>query len=189
MPVGHENIFPPIVVQVCKECSPADIQPGCLAVSQSIALERKSAVLVVHGQLVGLVRGGRIVEIEPTVVVKVAKVRAHGALLNTILIVGSAGQYCNFLESSLTLVVIEQVGGEVIGHKDIRPAVIIIVSKNYSHTVESLRVDASFGSHIPEVPLAVIEKQSIAGARQPSRTAEHIETSVGARGIIFRHAL
>src|SRR5438034_25833 len=114
-----ENVQVPVVVEVSVSGAPAAVRP----------VHRRTPLVI------GLVRGVRVVKVQPAIVVEVSKVCSHGSFFHAILIESGSGQHSNFLELSLSQVVVKKVGCQIIGHKNVGPAIIVVITNDDTHSV------------------------------------------------------
>src|SRR5690348_250477 len=76
-------------------------------------------------------------------------------------------------------VAVQIIRARVVGNNQIRPAIVIEVSKDRSEAIAPLRVGhASFGAHICERTVTIVVKQVIAFSNQAKRPAENVDPAV-----------
>src|ERR1700683_5141161 len=93
MAVGNENIQPTIVVEVHKAGSPGDIRNAGLGDLRRPAYVLKNSVTQVAIKRLGLIGKRGVDDVEPPVVVVVAEVHSHVALLLPVAAQSYSGQY------------------------------------------------------------------------------------------------
>src|SRR5207237_7887126 len=128
-------------------------------------------------KVVGLVGEVGDEQIEPAVVIVISEVYAHRAKLLTIVAKRHAGEQSDFVKRAIVLVAVEEVWAGVVGHEQIRPAVVIVISPDCPEAITMFRiVNSSFLGNVFEGAIAAIMKQEIALAFHPPWPALHQHT-------------
>src|SRR5439155_17486614 len=109
----------------------------------------------------------------------VADRNAHRALLLAVFPYRDPGYQAGFLESSVSVVVVQKIGTTVVGHVQVWPAVAVCIRPNDAQAVPSLRVgDACLFGEVGEGPIAIVMEERITGAGKAPRSALHGDTVV-----------
>ena len=114
--ISHKDVFPSVVV-VVEESNPKP-QKG-----HTDGGETRGAAEIVEGPVaVVVIEVVRVVgkicfhQVQPSVVVVIAKIHTHAGLLASVSAEGDSGRHAHFGESPIPVVVVEKTGGRIVGH-------------------------------------------------------------------------
>src|SRR5579885_563859 len=112
----------------------------------------------------------------------VADRHPHACLFGTVFTDGGTRFQPDFLEFSASLVLVQEVGSGVIGHKDIRTPGVVEIAPHNSQSVIATRVfHSGCPGEVAEGAIAIVVKKGIAGTLESPWTALHVDSLVLAR--------
>src|SRR5207302_1856989 len=95
-------------------------------------------------------------QVQPAVVVVIAKIHTHAGLLASVSAEGDSGGHAHFGESPIPVVVVEKTGGRIVGHVEVQLAVVIVVSEGTARAPSPGVANSGRRSHIAERAVAVV---------------------------------
>ena len=173
--VGHEQVQLAVGVEVGQHHAPAQHGPaggGQPRRRGGVAeLQRAQAAV----QRVGLVREVGHGEVEAAVAVHVAEVDAHAGLGPAAHVGGRAGQGRDVLEGAVAAVVQQRVVHRVVGHVEVRPAVVVEVGEEQAQAVARRHdVEARGGGDVGKAAAPVAAQQHVGLGRQALGAAHDV---------------
>jgi hypothetical protein len=172
MAVDLEDIQPSIVVVVDKSGAPAQEREACLGKAGAITYIGKAGVAVVVVEHLVVVRKVGVEDIELAVVVVISHGQPHRSYFASVLVDGKARIVTGVLKSPVALVDIEIVRRRVVGHQQIRLAVVVDVHKDRGKSVVFTGVaDAGLQADVGKCSVGVLVEEMIGLALQAARAA------------------
>ncbi len=176
--VGDEEVQPAVEVGVEEGDAPAHRLEAGRGQARGAAhvLEEPVAQVPVEG--LGVVGEGGEHEVQPAVVVVVAGVHPHPRLGPPLRVDGDAAQEADALEPAVPAVVVEEVGGRVVGHEEVDPAVVVVVGGEDAEAVAPRRVREAVGvGGFHEGAVAAVLEEQVGFAGQPRGAHHHLGAS------------
>ena len=181
---NRDQIKPAVVVEIDESISP--LQPVQRR-QRDAGLVRhivEVPIAIVAVKRVVLVGKIRDVQRRPAGVHVIAHSNAHASLLRSILAHRGPRLQANLLEFSVTCILVEIVGGGIVGDENIRTPGVIEIRPHHTEPVETVGViHACRLGNIRKRAVAVVMKQRVAGAFQPPGTTLHVQATVFAGGL------
>jgi hypothetical protein len=91
-----------------------------------------AAFAVVVKKVIAFIRKIRDNNVRATVIVVIAEVSPHPCKHFAVLIVGNACEQADFGERAISVVVVQEARHRIVGDKDVREAVVVIIGKRYA---------------------------------------------------------
>ena len=96
------------------------------------------------------------------IIIVIPKSNAHAPLQLAAFTIGGTYHPADFGKSPIAVILIEKVGTRIVGHIDVRIAIVVVIPTNHAETVEFLVIhDVCFLGHIREGPIPFIAIQYI----------------------------
>ena len=126
----------------------------CLAHAPPDCHVAESSVVVILQQFICLKGRRRVIDVEPTVMVVIGHIAPM--LPSSTPSAEKAALAVSATSSNFPLpeIVIKQVGTQVVGDENIRPAVVIVVRDDYTQPIEFVRVDSQFVGTVVKMAIA-----------------------------------
>src|SRR5580658_6571868 len=156
MPLRNKYILVAIIVEVGYAQPPAAHFRGDLRQSGSATGIGKCSISIVAIQ--GIALETQIVDqqVEPAVVVVVSCVHSHPRISVAVFIQRNSGESTDFLKGPVAIVMQQHLRPVVVGNKDIRPAVMIIVADINAEALDLQIGETGFGSDVGEMAAAIV---------------------------------
>src|SRR5258706_3363970 len=156
MAVADQNVRPAIVIEVEKAAAPAQKLRVCAqACCEGCILEvAATEVVVERRRIAGEVR---LYEVEIAIEIVVGGGDAHAGLGLAIWTESTPGLDGDVFKSSVLFIVIKRARGGIIGHVDVRPAVVVEVGSEDAKAVGAVGAEYSCGfGDVTESAIAVV---------------------------------
>ena len=127
--VRDEHIEMAVVVVVEEPSAEAEVVASCHVQASRLGHVFKRTPSIVAPQVIGTALPVRYVQVEPAIVVVVAKRDAHPSHDLAVACDCHAADECSLLEGAVVLVVKEVCEDAVVGDENVRPTVIIVVRR------------------------------------------------------------
>jgi hypothetical protein len=172
--VDHEQVKPAVVIHI-KECrSPTDQRKAYLSKTRRHSHIFESSRALVPIERVGLIGKFGDEHGEASAVIVVAPGHAHGTECLALAVHGDAADHRVVGERAVVIIVIEVIGRRVVRHKQIRPAVVVVVTPDRAQTVVFIGIaHASFLRDFLERAIATIVVEQVGLALHAPGSALH----------------
>jgi hypothetical protein len=171
--VGHEQVFPSIIVKVEELNSEAKERYTHGPDPSDARQVGKLAVSVIAIQVVGVVRKIGLYYVGPAVMIIVGGVDSHSRSFPPIGVVGQAGTNAHFFEISVAIIMVEKAWSRVVGYVKVEASVFVVVEPKHSEAVVAIGIDVQLFRDVGERPVPIVVKETIPRALKASRTAGH----------------
>src|SRR5437773_9112918 len=131
MPLYNEEIFPAIIVVIEQMRTPTGKSESPAAHAGRVGHILEGAFAVVVKEVIAFIRKVRDDNVGATVIVVIAEVGPHPCKHFAVLIVGNACGKADFGERAISVVVVQEASHRIVGDKDVREAVVVIIGKRY----------------------------------------------------------
>ena len=178
------DVEPAVVVDVDELHAPPEIRPGGRGDARRVAAIAEHAGRPVLVQRVVVVREVGDDEIGKAVAVVVAGIDAHAGLRPAVAAQRRARDQSLLDERPVFPVSEQQVRHRVVGHVDVRPAIVIEIGEDHAEAVVARIDDAGRGGDVAERAVAVVAVEHVGVPGEPLRAAEDVgrhEPAVGRR--------
>src|SRR5579863_3768415 len=160
MRVRGKQIFPPVVIEIGKACSPAAVILSESSQAAGICGVNETSLSGVAKQREGLVSQCYDGDIRPAIVIVIAKVRAHAGDRLAIAAQRNSGKKCGLFKSAIAPVVEQEIGHVVVGDENIGVAIMVVIRESNAHTAPRKCRDAGLFGHVLESAIAAIAIES-----------------------------
>src|SRR5947208_7266775 len=159
MSLRNEEIFPAIIVVIEQMRTPTGKSKSPAAHAGRVGHILEAAFAVVVKEVIAFIRKVRDDNVGATVIVVVAEVSPHPCKRFAVLIVGNACRKADFGERAISVVVVQEARHRIVGDKDVREAVVVIIGKRYPQSFAFRVSNASLRGNVGKcsVPIIVIE--------------------------------
>src|SRR5580704_8459022 len=160
MSLRDKYILQAIIVEVGQAQPPSRHLRGDLCQSGAGAGIGKRSVAIVAIQGVALEAQVVNQQVEPAVIVVVSHVHTHAGISMAVFINRNTGKKAAFLKRPVSLVMQQHLRPVVVGNKNIRPSVLIIVADINPEALNLQIGEAGLGGYIGEMAAAIIVVES-----------------------------
>ena len=127
MSLGHQKIFPAIVIVVEKAYAPPRVRHGDFGESGNKTGVGKCSIVLIGVQGVALIGEIGNHEIRPAIVVVIGKIDAHARVGPSVIVDGDLRRQADFLKLAVALVVVKMLNHGIIREVEIDVSVVIVV--------------------------------------------------------------
>ena len=169
VPVYVQNVEPAVVVDIQKPAAPAE-QPGIGHEPGGLGVVLKQALAVVVVKVGQIVRKVCLENIQKSVAIVVSGRNPHARLISTVAAGGNTGFQPTFGKCAVPVVPKQETHLAVIGHVDIRPAIVVKIRNQHAKTIAGRSFpDAALLRDIGKGSISIVVKQIVSGPRQSLR--------------------
>src|SRR2546430_6877083 len=136
MPMRNEEVFPAIIVVIEQMRTPTGKSESRATHARRVGHILEGAFTVVVKEEIAFIRKIRDDNVRATVIVVIAEVGPHHCKRFAVLIVGNACGKADFDERAISVVVVQEARHRIVGDKDVREAVVVIIGKRYPRSEE-----------------------------------------------------
>src|SRR5688572_21903148 len=128
MTVGNEDIFEPVIIEIVKPRSPAQVAPGIRRDPASEGIVDEMPFARIAMQRVMVIRKVCDENIQPSVVIQILKFDTHSRLLPSVLTESYSGGDPEIGEGAVAVIPVEVIGCRIIGNEQVRITVVVIIT-------------------------------------------------------------
>src|ERR1700730_4993909 len=140
-------------------------------------------------QIAGIVRKGRLEDVQPSVTVIIAHADAHPCLLMAVLAVSAAGYNRDIGEGAVVIVAEQHAGLRVHGHINIGPPVVVEIVRDRCNGISRARLqDARLLGYVGKGSVSVVVVKNICVTGKTARAAHYGDPFPLAKGIVGRRS-
>src|SRR5260370_17451926 len=151
MPVRDKEVEPTVIVVVETASTEAENIFGGTGDACLIANFFKGTLSVVVPDMVRRFLKIRDIKIEPAIVVVIAKRDTHGSHGTAPCSEGHAAEEPNFIKSTIAFIMVEIGIKSAVGHEQVRPPVVIVVTGSHQEILPSSFVNPTYPPYPPDV--------------------------------------
>src|SRR6266568_1959693 len=164
MPLCNEEILPAIIVVIEQVRAPTGKSESGSAQARRVGHIPEAAVAVVAKEVITFVGKIRNHNIRAAVVVVIAEVGPHPGKRFAVLIVGNACGQADFGERAISVVVVQEAWNRIVGDKNVRKTVVVIIGKSYAQPLAFRVCDASLSGNVGKCSVAIIVVEDVLDA-------------------------